>query len=75
MQVPMTEIIEKLPLTDELVAALVEGEGAMGEAIACAQAYEECEWDNAHFLSLDVNDIVDIYTESVNWANETIALI
>eukprot|EP00903_Cladosiphon_okamuranus_P004464 g4462.t1 len=75
MQVPITEIIEKLPLSDELVAALIDSEGPMGEAIECAQAYEECEWDKAHFLNLDVNDIVDIYTESVNWANETISLI
>lgn len=75
MQVPIEEVLEKLPITDELRAALIEGEGAMGEAILCAQSYEECRWDDAHFLHLDVNDIIDIYTESVNWANETIALI
>lgn len=75
MQAPINEIIEKLPLSDELIAALIDDEGPMGEAIKCAKAYEECEWEKAHFLNLDVNDIVDIYTESVNWANETIALI
>lgn len=75
MQAPIEEIIEKLPLTDELRSALIDGEGAMGEAIRCAHAYEECLWDDASFMHLDVNDIVDIYTESVNWANETIAMI
>lgn len=73
--VPIEEIIEKLSLSDELCSALIDGDGPMGEAVDCAHAYEECLWDNAHFLNLEVDDIVDIYTESVNWANETTASV
>ena len=75
MQAPITEIIAKIPLSDEITDALINAEGVMSQAIGCAKAYEECEWERAEFMALDVNDIVDIYTESVSWANETISSV
>lgn len=73
MRAPMQELMDKLPLTPELQAALVSRDGIIGEAIQCVEAYEDCGWDGATFMNQDFDDVVDIYTQSVYWANDTVS--
>lgn len=41
--VPVTSLVEKLPLAPELVAALTEGSGELGRVLAAVHAYEKLE--------------------------------
>ena len=49
---PMEEALEQLPLVDEIRKALLRGEGAAGDALACALAYERSQWDAVKYKEL-----------------------
>jgi c-di-GMP phosphodiesterase len=40
LHLPMDELLQELPLTEDVNAALLQREGPMGEALACAIAFE-----------------------------------
>jgi c-di-GMP phosphodiesterase len=71
LQAPMSEVLAQLPMSEEVNAALLRGEGPMGEALACAMAFEEESPDTARrFGTLDPVDTGQIYLSAVAWANE-----
>ena len=43
-QSPMRDIVEKLPLPEDIIEALIEGSGEMGMVLSSVHAYEEGEW-------------------------------
>jgi len=43
---PMAEILEKLPLSNEIHAALIEKRGSMGRVVDCVLNYEQGKWDD-----------------------------
>lgn len=61
----MEEVLKTLPLTDDVKGALLHREGAMGEALRCAIAYEQNEWDNVHCLGIDPATIHQAYLQAV----------
>ena len=67
LSITMKDAIEHIPLSDEICAALTERKGSMGNAINCIQAYEDCRWEDVTFKGVDIDDVIDIYTESINW--------
>ena len=69
MERNIAEIIEPLPLDDEVISALLKGEGVLGEALTCVKAYEISDLGNAHFRNLQSNDIFVANIEAVSWAN------
>jgi EAL and modified HD-GYP domain-containing signal transduction protein len=69
MQRPLTKLIEPLPLSDDVVAALLYREGILGEALSCALAYEMADWDKVKFVALGSEDILIANVEAVTWAN------
>lgn len=68
---PMHELLEELPLGDELAQALLDGSGDLGAALACTLAYERQTWVEAGFAELDAAAISSIYLKAVQWSNET----
>lgn len=71
LQAPMSDVLAQLPMSEEVNAALLRGEGPMGEALACAMAFEEESPDTARrFGTLDPVDSGQIYLSAVAWANE-----
>lgn len=72
MEKALEEVIEPLPLGEDLVAALLRREGALGEALNCTLAYETADFDNAVFRHLETSDVVDANVEAVSWANMVI---
>ncbi len=64
----MEEALEKLPLVREIRSALLRGEGAAGEALACALAYERSQWDAVQYKDLGSMTIRGHYLDSLGWA-------
>ena len=69
MQRPLARLIAPLPLSEDMVSALLEHEGEMGEALACVLAYEMTDWSNIHFQGLSKDDIRVANIEAITWAN------
>jgi len=68
----LEELISPLPLADNVIAALLNREGELGEALNCTLAQEEGDWVNIRFADLSVNDLSDINIEAINWAADVL---
>jgi c-di-GMP phosphodiesterase len=69
LQRPLTKLIAPLPLSEDVVGALLYRRGRMGEALSCAMAYEVADWSNAQFAHLSTEQILIAHIEAVTWAN------
>lgn len=69
MERDISEVIKPLPLSEEIVAALLKRQGPIGEALQCAIAYELAEIETAQFNQLSADDIYVANVEAVSWAN------
>ena len=66
---PMPDIMKKLPLPEDILEALINGTGDMGLVLSCMKAYEEGEWMELKHLQLDPAIIRDYYLEAIDWSN------
>ena len=62
---PIDEVIQDLPLSDEIKSALLNFEGTMGNALRCTLAMEKADWSQADCLDLDKQTICKSYLESI----------
>lgn len=65
---PMSELLEEVPLSEELSAALLAHQGPLGEALRCSLAYEVCNWPELVFPPLTNVELRDAYTQAVDWS-------
>ncbi len=70
MDSPMDEILQSLPLSDDVKAALLRQEGDLGEALRCTLAYERANWQEVHCPGLARHAITDAYLQALTWATE-----
>lgn len=70
LQLPMTTLVNELPLDDELTQALLDDDGQLSEALRCVIAYEHQRWLTVKFDRLTADEISDIYLNAVQWSNE-----
>lgn len=68
MDLPMTEVLDHIPLSKDITDALFYGAGRPGEALKCVLAYERGDWDRVCFSGLSANQIREIYLDAVDWA-------
>jgi len=68
----LEELISPLPLADNVLAALLNREGELGEAINCTLAQEEGDWVNIRFADLSTDDLSDINIQAINWAEDVL---
>jgi len=68
----LEELISPLPLADNVIAALLNREGELGEAINCTLAQEEGDWINIRFADLSTDDLSDINIAAINWADDVL---
>ncbi|MDJ0767443.1 MAG: HDOD domain-containing protein [Ilumatobacter sp.] len=67
---PMTRLIADLPVTDQIEAALVAGEGELGRLLSVAKACEEADGDRiSSLLPGKLEDTRVAYGEAAHWAN------
>jgi len=73
MDHPLAEIVEKLPLNEEIISALLDFEGVRGEALRCSIACEQSELENICFGKLKFPNIYDAYLEAIAWSRRAAA--
>ncbi|MGH8200374.1 MAG: EAL and HDOD domain-containing protein, partial [Steroidobacteraceae bacterium] len=73
--VPTRKVVEELPLTPEVVQALVAGEGPLGAALQCTRAYERGVWDHAVYGNLAPHLIRAAYVDALFWAEQSRVLL
>ncbi len=66
----LEELITPLPLADNIIAALLNREGDLGDALNCVLAQETTDWVNIRFKDLQPSDLSDASIEAINWAEE-----
>lgn len=71
----LEELLSPLPLADMVVAALLNREGELGEALNCTLAQETADWVNIRFAELSTQQLTDVNLRAINWANEVLAII
>lgn len=73
--IPMDELLNHLPLSDEAVDALLEHSGELGRCLKCTLAYEQTRWENVRYHSLTPAVIRSLYIEAVQWSQETSSVV
>lgn len=69
--IPTAQILEALPLSPPVTAALLSEEGELGAALKCVRAYERGRWEQVVFAKLPQNVIRAAYVDAVFWAEQT----
>ena len=72
LQRPLPELLKPLPLSDEILSALINREGILGRVLSSVLAYELSDWDNVLIDDLTADDILVINIEAVTWAGAII---
>lgn len=67
---PMAELLEGLPLADDIRDALLGGEGPMGAVLGAVIAYEQGDWPRVADLGLPTETTRTAYLDAVAWADE-----
>ena len=73
MGVSMSRIVMELPLAPAVEAALVAGEGDMGQALICARAYESAIFHEANYRSVPPQLVRAAYLDAVYGAEQALA--
>jgi len=68
---PMEELVRELPLSDEVVAALLYSAGTLGEILALVLNYEKGDWDQLRLQSDSDVDLAELYLQSVQWSEQS----
>ena len=68
LDAPMATVTESLPLSAEVIDALVERKGDRGAALRCACAYEQGQWTDVEYGGVSREDIGKVYLDSIEWA-------
>lgn len=70
MDQPIGRVIAKLPLNDEIKAAILSRKGDMGAALSCALAIERGDWSGIRFADLGEADLSAVCREALQWTND-----
>lgn len=70
MDTPMETLVENLPLSNEIVNALLRHEGPAGEALACTLAFERGDWEHINDSYFATDSIQNAYIEAIAWAEQ-----
>ncbi len=72
---PLEEILQEIPLPEEIPAALLRYEGTAGSLFALVVAYERADWDEinrrAEELSIPTNLLTSLYFNCMDMVDET----
>lgn len=71
---PMAQVLERLPVSDDVRAALLDGTGPHAPVLMLANAYEHADWPLVEMLSADVA-LPSLYAEAVSWANDRLSKV
>jgi EAL and modified HD-GYP domain-containing signal transduction protein len=66
--IPLPEVLQQLPLAEDVEAAIRDHCGVLGEAVHCVIAYEEGNWTEVSFSGISSAQIRDAYLRAVRWS-------
>ncbi len=76
---PMKDIVNSLPLIDDLKDALLGKRNYLFNALALCISYERGKWQKvirySKYFKIDLQKLGDIYLESLSWAENTLKAI
>ena len=70
LDMPMAEVLESLPFTEEIQAALLRHEGPKGELLAAVAAYERGEFPQLRRPRTPRPSLAGAYRAALEWADE-----
>jgi EAL and modified HD-GYP domain-containing signal transduction protein len=68
----MVELLQSLPLSREIIHALLNHEGSKGRILRAAIAYERGDFAELSNMPPTRTPLSDLYAESVDWATEAL---
>ncbi|HKK00695.1 MAG TPA: HDOD domain-containing protein [Desulfuromonadales bacterium] len=71
MDMPLSDILERLPLSQEVSAALLSHDGAAGRGLACTLAYEQGDWASVMESEFGNQATRNAYLSAIFWADQT----
>ena len=75
---PMSSVLEQLPLPEEVKLALANREGLMAGYLDLAEAFENADWPAVtkccEAISLEESFAVDCYAQAMLWADDVMAV-
>jgi EAL and modified HD-GYP domain-containing signal transduction protein len=71
----MRELLQNLPLQEDIHKALLGQEGILGTIKSCVLAYERGKWNEIKALGLDDVLVIEAYLNAISWANDMNALL
>ncbi len=75
MDLPLPEVIEKIPIAEDIKDALLGGEGHLGDIYQYMLAYAQGEWERIPALNkklgLDDEGISELYITALDWSNQS----
>jgi EAL and modified HD-GYP domain-containing signal transduction protein len=66
----LDEALEQLPLSDEIISAILDKKGPGGEALKCVISYEHWDISLITFKNIDQSLIGAAYIKSISWAKD-----
>ena len=66
----MKQLLADLPLSSEILLALTERQGCLGEILACVMSYERGDWKQIENSLFEAQVLRHEYFLSAEWANE-----
>ena len=69
MDAPMEEVLDQLALSDDMRAALADGEGAKGRALEIAIALERGEHERVDLSDMPTELLADLHLDATQWAD------
>jgi EAL and modified HD-GYP domain-containing signal transduction protein len=65
---PLEQIVDELPLSEDVTVALLHREGPTGEVLARVLAYEQGRFEEAVAPPFDARTLSDAYVDAVTWS-------
>lgn len=73
MDKPLSQLLDELPLADDVRAAVLAHEGPLGHILSAVLALERGDFDSDALASLESQPAPGAYLEAVDWANEAMS--
>ncbi len=70
---PMQLVVEQLPFRYDIVDALLDGGGSLGDLLGGVIAYQRGDFDAAGELIAGHRDVEQVYREAITWADSSVA--
>jgi c-di-GMP phosphodiesterase len=70
LHVPMEVALQHLPLEEDLVEALTQGSGGLGEVLGAVLAYEAGEWESVRVAGVERGQIRECFLEAAEFVRQ-----